>query len=198
MDRPTVTFSCPSCDKVYLTQYSLTRHSHNHKKTSEHICPTCKVVFYRKDLLARHLKMVHESGDGGNRGGRRQRCHTACINCRDARIKCDSHKPCTSCTALRKHCTYSAKSARVSTNSRVEMNKENEVGALMVLILLTTSFSRMFSRYAIASRAGHFLSSEGLTFLRPQRNFTLKTYRMRPRRMNRVAQHHRLSSKTSA
>ena len=195
MDRPTVTFSCPSCDKVYLTQYSLTRHSHNHKKTSEHICPTCKVVFYRKDLLARHLKMVHESGDGGNRGGRRQRCHTACINCRDARIKCDSHKPCTSCTALRKHCTYSAKSARVSTNSCVEMNKENEVGALIVLISLNTSLPHILFCF---SSGGLLRSSEVLTILRPQRKFTLKTYRMHLRLMIRVAQHHKPSLKTSA
>jgi hypothetical protein len=113
MERPAPAFACPSCNKTYLTQHSLTRHSHNHKKTSEHICPSCKVVFYRKDLLVRHMKM-HE---GGNRGARRIRCHTACTNCRDARIRCDSHKPCASCAALGKQCTYSTKSARVSTNT---------------------------------------------------------------------------------
>jgi uncharacterized C2H2 Zn-finger protein len=134
MDRPTTTFPCPSCDKIYLTQHSLTRHSHNHKKTSEHICPSCNVVFYRKDLLARHLKM-HDPVQGGNRGGRRLRCHTACINCRDARIKCDSNKPCASCAALGKHCAYSTKSSRVSTNTRIKSSEETEVSASILLLL---------------------------------------------------------------
>jgi uncharacterized C2H2 Zn-finger protein len=128
--HPTPTFPCPSCDKTYLTQHSLTRHSHNHKKTSEHNCPSCKVVFYRKDLLVRHMKM-HDTTQSGNRGGRRIRCHTACTNCRDARIKCDSYKPCASCVAFGKQCTYSTKSARVSTNTRaVEANEDNNVSGL--------------------------------------------------------------------
>lgn len=127
VDRSTLTFPCPSCDKIYLTQHSLTRHSHNHKKTSEHVCPSCKVVFYRKDLLVRHMKM-HDPVQGGNREGRRRRCHTACLNCRIARIRCDSSKPCTSCAALGKQCTYSTRSARVSTNARVlEVNVDNDV-----------------------------------------------------------------------
>lgn len=158
MDRPMVSFPCPSCDKTYLTQHSLTRHSHNHKKTSEHICPSCKVVFYRKDLLARHLKM-HDPIQGGNRGGRRLRCHTACINCRDARIKCDSHKPCASCAALGKQCVYSAKSARVSTNTHLKVNEENEVSFLISKLPLVFLFERS------ASDCGFLSSLEQLIVL---------------------------------
>lgn len=136
VDRPTITFPCPSCDKTYLTQHSLTRHSHNHKKTSAHTCPSCKVVFYRKDLLVRHMKM-HDPIQGGNRGGRRIRCHTACTNCRDARIKCDSYNPCASCVGLGKQCSYSAKSARVSTSTNA---LEGEEGKNVSMLSFQDSF----------------------------------------------------------
>ena len=118
-------FSCQLCGRAYVTQNSLTRHSHNHGKDKSHACTECHVVFSRKDLLVRHSK-IHSSSDCVERpGGRRLRCHTACVNCRRSRTKCDGDgtNPCTSCSNTNKECTFSATSHRVSEDIRI---KEHE------------------------------------------------------------------------
>lgn len=115
-------FSCRLCGRAYATQNSLTRHSHNHGKDKSHACTECHVVFSRRDLLVRHSK-IHAISNGDQRpGGRRLRCHTACVNCRRSRTKCDGDgtKPCTSCSNDNKECTFSTTSHRVSEDIRIK------------------------------------------------------------------------------
>lgn len=121
-------FSCHLCDKSYTTQNSLTRHAHNHRKGRSHVCRECHVIFSRKDLLVRHSS-IHKPPHGTERcGGRRIRCHTACIGCRQSRVKCngDGKTPCTSCMKASKECTFSATSHRISTDYRLK-EPENTV-----------------------------------------------------------------------
>jgi hypothetical protein len=119
-------FNCPECDKGYTKQTSLNRHIQNHLKSKQYTCPTCHVSFYRRDLLSRHSKM-HNTGpplpksstpgqtqvqNRGNQG--RQRCHTACIPCRESRTKCDGSRPCLSCASSGRSCEYSRTINRIS------------------------------------------------------------------------------------
>jgi hypothetical protein len=115
-------FSCHLCGRVYATQNSLTRHSHNHIKDKSHVCNECHVVFSRRDLLVRHSKIHAPSSSADRPEGRRLRCHTACINCRRSRAKCDGDgtKPCTSCSNTSKECTFSVTSHRVSEDIRIK------------------------------------------------------------------------------
>src|SRR5436305_10332035 len=119
-------FSCHLCGRVYATQNSLTRHSHNHIKDKSHVCNECHVVFSRRDLLVRHSKIHAPSNSAERPEGRRLRCHTACVNCRRFRTKCDGDgtKPCTSCSNGNKECTFSTNSHRVSEDIRI---KEREM-----------------------------------------------------------------------
>lgn len=119
-------FNCPECDKGYSKQPSLNRHLQNHRKSKQYTCPTCHVSFYRRDLLSRHSKMhrsrpsspagssMHQTHGQthGNQG--RQRCHTACVPCRESRTKCDGSRPCLSCTSSGKTCEYSRTINRIS------------------------------------------------------------------------------------
>jgi hypothetical protein len=118
-------FSCHLCGRAYATQNSLTRHSHNHGKDKSHTCTQCHVVFSRRDLLVRHSKIHAVSNSEQRPGGSRLRCHTACVNCRRSRTRCDGDgtKPCTSCSNGNKECTFSAASHRVSEDIRI---KEHE------------------------------------------------------------------------
>jgi Fungal Zn(2)-Cys(6) binuclear cluster domain len=119
-------FSCHLCGRAYATQNSLTRHSHNHGKDKSHVCTECHVVFSRRDLLVRHSKIHAILNVDQRPGGRRLRCHTACVNCRRSRTKCDGDgtKPCTSCSNNNKECTFSATSNRVSEDIRI---KDHEI-----------------------------------------------------------------------
>ncbi len=125
----TTMFNCSECDKGYTKQTSLTRHLQNHRKSKQFTCPTCHVSFYRRDLLSRHSK-IHASDasspasstmrktTGRNRGNQgRQRCHTACVSCRESRTKCDGRQPCLSCTSSRKTCEYTRPLNRISRAS---------------------------------------------------------------------------------
>jgi hypothetical protein len=115
-------FSCHLCGRAYATQNSLTRHSHNHGKDKSHACTECHVVFSRRDLLVRHSKIHAASNNVERPGGRRLRCHTACVNCRRSRTRCDGDgtKPCTSCSNTNKECTFSVTSHRVSEDIRIK------------------------------------------------------------------------------
>lgn len=117
-------FNCPECDKGYSKQTSLNRHLQNHRKSKQYTCPTCHVSFYRRDLLSRHSKMHRSSSPAGSairrthvqtRGTQgRQRCHTACVPCRESRTKCDGSRPCLSCIGSGKTCEYSRTINRIS------------------------------------------------------------------------------------
>lgn len=51
-------FPCRHCAKSYQSQSSLARHLRNHSiDHSRHVCPTCDVVFSRRDLLRRHMSI---------------------------------------------------------------------------------------------------------------------------------------------
>ena len=120
-------FSCHLCGRVYATQNSLTRHSHNHIKDKSHVCNECHVVFSRRDLLVRHSKIHAPSTSAERPEGRRLRCHTACINCRRSRTKCDGDgtKPCTLCANTNKECTFSVTSHRVSEDIRIKDHSQH-------------------------------------------------------------------------
>jgi hypothetical protein len=117
-------YPCTKCNRTYRTQNSLTRHDHSHQKTRKHQCSTCGIVFHRKDLLSRHSKLhqappanttlslvsINEvSAESG-----RQRCHTACLRCRELRTKCDGQHPCFPCQNAGSPCEYSRRSNRLS------------------------------------------------------------------------------------
>lgn len=119
-------FACNECDRKYATQNSLRRHIHSHRRTKRHVCPTCKVVFYRGDLLSRHLKL-HQAPKAPQEGATsdgiqrdacspitRRRCHTACLRCRNLRSKCSGQQPCATCVENGLQCEYSARAHRVS------------------------------------------------------------------------------------
>lgn len=125
-------FPCPECSKEFSTQGSLARHLHNHSQSAKHACNVCSVVFRRRDLLTRHLKLhapddasshsrEHDTGpndsaaaEGGAGTVSRKRCHTACNRCRDLKIKCDGQNPCAKCRASRKPCDFDRPSGRIS------------------------------------------------------------------------------------
>src|ERR1700761_2647008 len=115
-------YACTQCDRKYASQNSLTRHVHNHKKAKKHRCSICDVVFYRKDLLSRHSRLhkpslTEQSSTSepllGTEDGRK-RCHTACIRCRTLRTKCNSQRPCMTCSMANVSCEYSRTSNRLS------------------------------------------------------------------------------------
>lgn len=127
-------YSCRVCDKTYRLRSSLTRHLRNHSLgSSQHVCPTCDVAFSRRDLLRRHSQIHDASGNqqsssiAGNepaRSAARQRCHTACQPCREARVKCNAEYPCAQCISSNRECRFSAKTNRVSRT--VEVNNAPE------------------------------------------------------------------------
>ncbi|KAL9078705.1 MAG: hypothetical protein Q9157_002391 [Trypethelium eluteriae] len=110
-------FQCKQCPKSYPTKNSLTRHERNHGgRDTQHRCDVCGVVFYRKDVYLRHSR-IHEGDDNATSTSKhdRQRCHTACVQCRRARAKCDGKQPCSTCVSKkRKQCTYEQASSRLS------------------------------------------------------------------------------------
>ncbi|KAH6877588.1 hypothetical protein BKA58DRAFT_77969 [Alternaria rosae] len=119
-------YPCTKCERTYRTQNSLTRHQHSHQKTCKHRCSTCGVVFHRRDLLSRHSKLHQPSslndtveppsaqtGSAITASGR-QRCHTACLRCRELRTKCDGQRPCYTCRNTDSSCQYSSRSNRLS------------------------------------------------------------------------------------
>lgn len=126
-------FSCNLCGRAYATQNSLTRHSHNHVKDKSHSCTECHVIFSRRDLLVRHRK-IHESSNSDRRPrGRRLRCHTACVNCRRSRTRCDGDgtRPCTSCSDANKECKFSVTSHRVSEDTRITEREHSQYGSTL-------------------------------------------------------------------
>ncbi|KAH7139928.1 hypothetical protein B0J13DRAFT_69080 [Dactylonectria estremocensis] len=131
-------FPCPHCSKEFTIQGSLARHLQNHSQTAKHVCHVCNVIFRRRDLLTRHMKL-HDPGAGADgsvadqessagdstaasRGPHqdvtekvsRKRCHTACNRCRDLKIKCDGQYPCTRCCNSGKACEFDRLSSRIS------------------------------------------------------------------------------------
>lgn len=117
-------YPCTKCNRTYRTQNSLTRHDHSHQKTRKHQCSTCGIVFHRKDLLSRHSKL-HQAPSANNTlslvsvdevsaESGRQRCHTACLRCRELRTKCDGQNPCLTCQNASFACEYSRRSNRLS------------------------------------------------------------------------------------
>ncbi|KIW68452.1 hypothetical protein PV04_04395 [Phialophora macrospora] len=113
-------FSCNECDKKYASQTSLARHRHNHRRTKQHVCSICHVIFYRSDLLLRHLRL-HEKEDGPgklNNDRVRRRCHTACLRCRELRTKCSGQQPCASCINTGSRCEYTTHGRRISRQVR--------------------------------------------------------------------------------
>ena len=111
-------YQCKHCPKTYPTKNSLTRHERNHGgRETQHRCDVCGVVFYRKDVYLRHSRIHEGDANAKSPGSKhdRQRCHTACVQCRRARAKCDGKQPCSTCMAKkRKSCTYEQASSRLS------------------------------------------------------------------------------------
>ncbi|KAJ8117586.1 hypothetical protein OPT61_g1247 [Boeremia exigua] len=78
-------FQCTECPKDFNSQSALARHHQNHSQSIKHVCNVCSVVFRRRDLLTRHLKLHYrkknenkdnvsndtggESGTGGEKDG---------------------------------------------------------------------------------------------------------------------------------
>ena len=50
-------FSCSRCSKAFTSQGSLARHEQNHADSAKHVCHVCGVIFRRRDLLTRHMKL---------------------------------------------------------------------------------------------------------------------------------------------
>ena len=119
-------YPCTKCERTYRSQNSLTRHQHSHQKTCKHRCSTCGVVFHRRDLLSRHSKLHQPSSlndtveppsaqiGSATAASGRQRCHTACLRCRELRTKCDGQRPCYTCLNTDSSCQYSSRSNRLS------------------------------------------------------------------------------------
>lgn len=108
-------FACAECGRRFASSTSLNRHAKNHSSETSYVCPTCHVVFFRQDVLTRHVKLhqtaVDEQdamGDGLPRTRKRprKRCHTACDRCRSSKTKCNGQKPCESCARHGKPCTF--------------------------------------------------------------------------------------------
>ena len=116
--------NCPECSKSYASQSSLNRHVLNHKKHKQHLCHWCGVIFYRADVLCRHLRLHQDPpklpsnipSDNGSTDGQRarKRRHTACNRCREHRIRCRGGDPCASCIEAANTCRFSKQSGRVS------------------------------------------------------------------------------------
>lgn len=115
-------YSCSKCHRTYRTQNSLTRHAHSHRNERKHQCDTCGVIFHRKDLLSRHLKLhqkpstttTQDSDYNNDTAFRRQRCHTACDSCRELKTRCNGQNPCHSCQKAGLICQYLHRSSRLS------------------------------------------------------------------------------------
>ena len=128
--------SCRVCDKSYRSRGSLTRHLRNHSVgSSQHICPTCDVAFSRRDLLKRHLQIHNRSenqpvspgvSNEPTRSATRQRCHTACQPCREARVKCNGEYPCAQCVSSQTECQFRNRTHRVSRIIEGDAAHENE------------------------------------------------------------------------
>lgn len=118
--------ACPECGKTYQSQNSLTRHSHNHRRTKQHACRICGVAFGRKDLLSRHVQIHQRGSDDGTHSDsprrlhmassshKRKRCHTACVRCAELRRKCNGQRPCDLCSQAGLVCEYSRRTGRLS------------------------------------------------------------------------------------
>ncbi|KAH7355203.1 hypothetical protein BKA65DRAFT_395334 [Rhexocercosporidium sp. MPI-PUGE-AT-0058] len=119
---------CPSCSREYASQSSLNRHAQNHRKSKQHTCSVCSVVFYRRDLLNRHMAIHNSqrsnppnssrsrpsSSPGPSMTQSRRRCHTACVLCRQNRSRCSGGRPCVSCMRTGNTCEYSLEGSRIS------------------------------------------------------------------------------------
>lgn len=103
---------CPICHRTYQARTPLSRHIHNHSPDHlgrRHACETCGVSFARRDLLSRHQNNNHS----GYMSSRR-RTHTACDQCRKARMRCDGQMPCSACQERSKSCRYTDGRSRLS------------------------------------------------------------------------------------
>ncbi|KAJ6282729.1 hypothetical protein J3E71DRAFT_380240, partial [Bipolaris maydis] len=136
-------YTCTICNRTYRNQNSLTRHSHSHRNTGKHKCRACGVVFYRRDLLTRHVKLHPDqartidasrdttgAGDSGH-CPTRKRCHTACLRCRELRTRCNGQLPCTACQKNHAQCEYSRYSSRLSHLARDSDQPDDAQNALV-------------------------------------------------------------------
>ena len=114
----TRSLQCSTCRKTYNTQASLTRHAHNHREAPRHVCNICDVSFSRRDLLRRHRRIHERAAEDQEAEAPRIRAHTACLGCRQARVKCvndpGSHA-CNACQKASRPCSLSSDPRRVST-----------------------------------------------------------------------------------
>ena len=114
----TRTLQCSTCGKTYNTQASLTRHAHNHREAPRHVCNICDVSFSRRDLLRRHRRIHERAAEDQEAGAPRIRAHTACLGCRQARVKCvndPGRDACNACKKASRPCSLSSEPRRVST-----------------------------------------------------------------------------------
>ena len=61
---PAATYKCDVCDKVFSNKFYLRQHSYVHKGSTRHSCDSCDITFCRIDAFYRHLKKVHNKGQG--------------------------------------------------------------------------------------------------------------------------------------
>ena len=55
-------YTCLTCGKNYMHQYSLDRHMLTHQGTGRHYsCPICDKQFTQKPAMKRHMKTIHSS-----------------------------------------------------------------------------------------------------------------------------------------
>ena len=52
---------CPTCDKAFLTNQSLSQHLLTHSGQKPHKCETCNATFAAKSNMIRHKKTQHNS-----------------------------------------------------------------------------------------------------------------------------------------
>lgn len=119
---------CIVCQKQFRTRNSLTRHERNHAPRARQICcPACNVVFARKDILNRHIRLSHPATSTGVT--KRSRCHTACEPCRRNRTRCDGLHSCSLCVSREWDCAWATESRRVSRAAPAGTTVDGDEGA---------------------------------------------------------------------
>lgn len=96
---------------------ALNRHHKTHNLEGEHICNVCGLAFYRKDVLVRHCRNLHEGTNNSSSDGRK-RSQRACDRCRSSKAKCDGIDPCASCLRRGHKCSYQQRVNRLSQRHR--------------------------------------------------------------------------------